>query len=91
MNAGTIKFGTDYGKKFQTVAVSRYANSDITWEKAYKSNLAWEIALFNSLSVELDMFKDHRTNILMSRGDIPSTMGLRTTVRANIGEPQIRN
>ncbi len=86
MNAGTIKFGTDYGKKFQTVAVSRYANSDITWEKAYKSNLAWEIALFNSLSVELDMFKDHRTNILMSRGDIPSTMGLRTTVRANIGE-----
>ena len=86
MNNGTMKFGTDYGKVFQTVAVSRYANSNITWEKSYKSNLAWEIGLFNSLNIELDIFHDRRTNILMTRNDIPTTMGLRTAVRANVGE-----
>lgn len=86
MNYSTIKFGTDYGKTFQTVQVSRYANPNITWEKAYKSNLAWEIGLFNSLNIEFDIFNDRRTNILLNRNDIPSTMGLRTAVRANIGE-----
>lgn len=86
MNAGTIKFGSDYGKEFNTVAISRYGNADITWERAYKSNLAWEIGLFNGLNVEIDMFWDKRKNILMARNDIPTTMGLRSVVRANIGE-----
>lgn len=86
MNAGSISFGSDYGKTYSTVAVSRYANSNITWEKSYKSNIALEIGLFNSLNIEVDLFRDKRTNILMTRNDIPTTMGLRSVVRANIGE-----
>lgn len=86
MNAGSISFGSDYGKTYSTVAVSRYANPNIAWEKSYKSNIAWEIGLFNSLNIEVDVFRDKRTNILMTRNDIPTTMGLRSVVRANIGE-----
>lgn len=83
---GGIQFGTDYGKTYNTVEISRYGNPGITWEKANKSNLALELGLFNSLSIELDLFQDRRKNILVTRGDIPSTMGLRSIVRANIGE-----
>lgn len=86
MNAGGISFGTDYGNTYNTVAVSRYANPAISWEKSYKTNIAWEIGLFNSLNIEVDLFRDKRTNILMARNDIPTTMGLRSVVRANIGE-----
>lgn len=82
----SIQFGTDYTKDYSTVAVTRYGNSNITWQKSYKSNIAWEVGLFNSLNVEFDLFWDKRTNILLSRGDIPTTMGLRSNVRANIGE-----
>lgn len=85
-NVGNIKFGTDYGNPYDLIAVSRYGNPNITWEKSYKSNLAWEIGFFNSLNVEVDMFWDKRKSILMTRGDIPVTMGLRSTVRANVGE-----
>lgn len=85
MNAGEILFGTDYGKQYNTVAITRYANPDISWEKSYKSNLAWEIGLFNDLSIELDFFRDKRENILLTRNDIPTTMGLRAPLRANIG------
>lgn len=86
MSTGSIQFGSELGKSYTTLGISRYGNSNITWEKAYKSNLAFEIGLFNSLNIELDVFRDKRENILLSRADIPSTMGLRSTVRANVGE-----
>lgn len=79
MNAGSIAFGTDYGKKYSTMAITRYANPNIGWEKSYKSNLALELGLFNSLNVEVEAFRDRRTHILMVRNDIPTTMGLLTT------------
>src|SRR3546814_14423723 len=33
-----------------------------------------------------DFFREHRKNILMSRQDIPSTMGLSAPISANLGE-----
>ncbi|MCY4779152.1 TonB-dependent receptor [Sphingobacterium sp. UT-1RO-CII-1] len=85
MDAGSIAFGTDYGKKFTTVAISRYGNPGVTWERANKTNLAFEIGVLNGLNVEVDFFKDRRNSILMIRNDIPTTMGLRSVVRANVG------
>jgi TonB-linked SusC/RagA family outer membrane protein len=70
------------------VFVSRNANEDITWEIAYKTNIGFELGLFNQLTIEADYFKEHRTNILMDRTSIPSTMGLTFTERANVGEAQ---
>src|SRR5690606_14402536 len=65
--------------------VARYANPDISWETSYKTNLAVELGLFNKIEILADFFQEHRTNILMSRSNIPSTMGLTAVQRANIG------
>ncbi|WP_240903197.1 TonB-dependent receptor [Sphingobacterium sp. SGG-5] len=66
--------------------VTRYANPDISWETSYKSNLALELGLFNKINIQADFFQERRTNILMARANIPSTMGLTATQQANVGE-----
>ena len=69
------------------VLVTRNANEDITWEIAYKTNIGFELGLFDDAFVmEADYFREHRTNILMDRTSIPTTMGLTATERANVGE-----
>ena len=86
MDNGSISFGTDNGYVRSGVLVSRYANNDITWEKAKKTNIGFEMSLFKNFNIEADYFQEYRTNILMSRAFIPSTMGLSAAVRANVGE-----
>lgn len=83
-------FGTDFNYTKNGVTVRRYDNRDITWEKAYKSNYGLELSLFDGLNVQVDYFTEHRTNILMDRESIPSTMGLSAKVRANVGEAKAR-
>ena len=77
---GDVKYGLN------GVLVNRYANENITWEKSLQQNLGFEWEFFNMLKVNLDIFKQKRTNILMSRAFIPQTMGLTSSVRANVGE-----
>ena len=79
-------FGRDNGYSKNGVRVSRYPNPDITWEIARKSNIAVELGLFNKLTIQADYFRERRTNILMEREAIPSTMGLQTSIKANLGE-----
>jgi TonB-linked SusC/RagA family outer membrane protein len=68
------------------VRIRRYENEDISWEKAYKTNLGLEINLFNDFEIQADYFTERRTNILMTRSSIPSTMGLSADIRSNLGE-----
>uniref|UniRef100_UPI003216C96D TonB-dependent receptor n=1 Tax=uncultured Draconibacterium sp. TaxID=1573823 RepID=UPI003216C96D len=68
------------------IEVNRSANEDITWEIARKTNVGFELGLFDKFSMEADYFYEHRTNILMDRASIPSTMGLQSVERANVGE-----
>lgn len=79
-------FGTDFNYKVNGITVNRYSNTDITWETAYKTNFALELGLFNEVKILADVYTERRKNILMTRGDIPSTMGLSSIVRANVGE-----
>jgi TonB-linked SusC/RagA family outer membrane protein len=75
---------------------NRFANTSITWEKAAKLNLGVEMTLFKELEFQFDWFKEKRTNILINRTAIPTTMGLSdypaadgsapADVRANVGE-----
>ena len=77
------------------VTINRYANPDITWEKAAKLNIGIEATLFNMLDIQVDYFSEKRTDILINRLAIPSTTGLTDVppaaghapadVRANIG------
>lgn len=79
-------FGTLTDNSLLGVDVTRYANDDITWETAKKFNFGIEANLFNKLGIQVDLYKERRTNILMTRASIPSTMGLSADVRANVGQ-----
>lgn len=80
-------FGTD--RKYKSgITINRYANDQITWEMAYKTDLGIELGLFKDLTILADYFTETRKNILQSRADVPTTMGLRTTPQANLGVAQ---
>lgn len=80
-------FGTGVmGETLNGVGISRYANNQITWEKSKKTNLALELSFWDALEVTSEVFQEYRTNILMARSFIPSTLGLQAPVMANVGE-----
>ncbi|MDR1130466.1 MAG: TonB-dependent receptor [Prevotellaceae bacterium] len=68
------------------VSISRYADPNITWEISRKTNLGFEMNLWNSLELQVDWFMENRSNIMMERADIPTTMGLQAKPSANIGK-----
>lgn len=68
------------------VLVTRNANRNITWEVAQKTNVGIELGLMEKFTLEADYFSEYRSRILMNRASIPSTMGLSTVERANVGE-----
>lgn len=88
MSAGdrNYVFGDERGNGKNGIRMTRYANTDITWERAFKSNLAVELGLFGKVQVMGDLFYEKRKNIFMDRASIPSTMGLVANTSANIGE-----
>jgi TonB-linked SusC/RagA family outer membrane protein len=88
MNSGERRsyFGTNGDVSGAGIRILRYANEDITWEISKKMNLTTEIGLFNELDLQVEYFRENRTNILMARADIPTTMGLEASVKSNVGE-----
>ncbi|WP_246163609.1 SusC/RagA family TonB-linked outer membrane protein [Sphingobacterium humi] len=79
-------FGSDFQYTKNGISISRYENSNITWETAYKSNFGVELKIANVLTLNADIYKENRKNILLTRSHIPATMGLQVTPRANLGE-----
>lgn len=82
-------FGNDPNNTFTrpTIQTLRYANPYITWEVSYKANLAIELGLLNNdLSLIAEVYHENRTNIVQVRQDIPSIVGLTSSVRTNYGE-----
>lgn len=72
------------------ISISRYANSDITWERSEQLNLGLDIGMFNGLEVNVDAYKQTRSNILTARSFVPTTMGLLADIVANTNEMQSR-
>jgi TonB-linked SusC/RagA family outer membrane protein len=85
-NKQPFYYGEDFTQRPSGSSISRYANSDITWETSKKMNLGIEVGLFDKIEIQADYFTEYRSNILMTRSSIPSTMGLQAALRANIGE-----
>lgn len=82
-------FGPAMDLNVAGINVSRYPNSEISWETAYKTNIALELGLFNNaVEIQADWFAERRKNIFMPRADIPATMGLSAAIHANIGEAE---
>lgn len=90
MNASARRstFGENLNYSRNGIDVSRYANNKITWETVKKFNLGIELGLFNEINIQTDIYRDTRNNILMTRADIPTTMGLTAPVVANVGETE---
>ncbi|NDV83110.1 TonB-dependent receptor [Bacteroides sp. 51] len=80
------QFGENFGYGRDGVTINRYDNRTISWEKSYKANYGFELGLFNEFDIQFDFFTERRKNILMDRTSIPPSMGLSSTVRANVGE-----
>ncbi len=86
-NGGTgYTFGTDYNNYYNGFIINRYANENVTWEVATKSNIGLELGLFKKINLIADFFTEHRRNIYMEREFIPETSGLTTVISSNIGE-----
>ena len=79
-------FGEEFSNYINGVSIDRYANDQITWEKATMTNIGFEIGLFGKFDLQADYFTEYRSNILMDRAQTPSTMGLQAAIRANVGE-----
>lgn len=87
MNKGLdVQFGDEFKYAPTGISTSRYANENITWEIAHKMDIGIEMGFWNAITIQADFFKEKRTNILMDRASIPSTMGLQANLRANVGE-----
>lgn len=81
-----MQFGTLKNYGLSGIDISRYANNDITWEKARKTNIGMEASFFDKLNIDMDVYHENRTNILMTRSSVPTTMGLSAELKANIGK-----
>ena len=88
LNDGVLgsSFGQEFGTYINGVSINRYANDQITWEKAKMLNLGFELGLFGVVDIQADYFTEYRSNILMDRAQIPASMGLQAPLRANVGE-----
>lgn len=74
------------GTSLNGISISRYPNEDITWEIAKKANYGIELGLFDKIEIQADYFTENRWNILMGRKSIPETMGLQSSMKANVGK-----
>ncbi|MDR0421608.1 MAG: TonB-dependent receptor, partial [Proteiniphilum sp.] len=81
-----MTFGDNFSYGRPGISIRRYADPYITWEISRKSNFGIELNLWDELEIQADYFTENRSNILQMREDIPSTMGLQSTPKANIGE-----
>ncbi|QEH40460.1 TonB-dependent receptor [Chitinophaga sp. XS-30] len=80
------RFGRELDEFKNGILVSRYSNTEISWETARKQNVAMELGLFGKINIIAEYFSEYRDNILMTREAIPNTMGLSAPIRANVGE-----
>ena len=80
-------FGREFTEGVNGVSISRYANPLVTWETSHKANIGFELNLFDdAVQFRTDIFQDKRSNILQTRSDIPTTLGLQTAIQTNVGE-----
>lgn len=79
-------FGTNFNYSRPTVYINRYENQNITWELSKQTNLGMDLILFNDLTVTVDAYQQNRSNILMVRSTMPTSMGLQVDISSNAGK-----
>jgi len=72
------------------VAVYRYANDRITWERSRQVNLGMDLRLFDALDLTVDAFRQYRSNILMARTYVENAAGFMADPISNYGKAESR-
>ncbi len=83
-------FGTNFTYNRPTVAINRYENRDITWELSKQTNIGMDLTIFKDLTITVDAYEQNRSNILMVRNTVPSSMGLQANISSNAGKAYSR-
>ncbi len=81
-------WGEDFGNSYNGYNINSYANPDVTWEVAEKTNIGLELGLFGDANLQVDFFSENRKNIYMVREYIPASMGLTAAIASNIGRAE---
>lgn len=86
--SGEFKFGESGSNTIKGYGITKLGANRLTWETATKWDVGIDLSLWRGLfTLTLDLFKDHRKNIFMERGQIPYTAGVEQLKPwANIGE-----
>lgn len=88
-SANGYTFGQNFNNTRYGVSIDRYANPDITWEKAHKLNIGMDMEVLHQLTLNIDFFREKRDNIFQQRATVPSTLGIGTSKPyANIDKVQ---
>ncbi|MBZ4189901.1 SusC/RagA family TonB-linked outer membrane protein [Niabella beijingensis] len=76
------------GSLGQKVNIGLLGNPDITWETSVKRNIGVDIGLFRDFTINLDFFNEHRKDILIARGTVPTLQGvpIGNLPKVNMGE-----
>lgn len=87
LNGGNFaSFGTNNGYNRNGVSINSYENDDVTWETSKQTNLGMEFTLLKKINVIAEVYQNDKYNILQARQSIPTTMGLESSISANIGK-----
>jgi TonB-linked SusC/RagA family outer membrane protein len=83
------RFGYDFGYSRNGIRTTRNENLQIGWEESRQLNLGLDLNIAGVNTV-LEVYQQNRSNILLTRSNIPSTMGLHATQKANTGKARSR-
>lgn len=86
-------FGATFGRNDGTavynrngVSISRYANSNITWERSKQINVGMDLSIANAFDLIVDAYKQDRSNILQPISNIDNAAGLMAVPFSNFGK-----
>ncbi|MDR2130422.1 MAG: TonB-dependent receptor [Odoribacteraceae bacterium] len=83
------QFGYDFGYSRNGVRTTNYENLEIGWEESRQLNLGLDLNVAG-VNMVFEAYQQHRSSILLLRSNIPASMGLHTTVKANTGKARSR-
>ncbi|HTN35655.1 MAG TPA: TonB-dependent receptor [Arachidicoccus sp.] len=87
LDGGSVgNFGTNFSYSRPTVYINRYENPAITWEQSKQTNLGLDVTFLHDWTLTVDAYRQNRSNILMVRSTIPTSMGLQTSISSNTGK-----
>lgn len=82
-------FGTNWYVR-NGVKINNYENTDVTWETSRQTNIALEFTLLKNFNFIAEVYNNFKYDILMQRASVPTTMGLESSINANLGQAQSR-